>query len=88
MLRKTFVTVFNLFLLFYFYYILFFLTFYFNTNKPQTLEFFFVFFGRIPVVLESRLSSRRLEGRVRTSCTLPHRYAPSKMRLFALLRLL
>ena len=35
---------------------------YFNTNKPHSL-----FFGRIPVVLENRRSSRG----VRTPCTLP-----------------
>ena len=34
-----------------------------NTNKPPH-----VFFGRIPVVLESRRSS---QGGVRTPCTLP-----------------
>ena len=38
---------------------------YFNTNKPHSF-----FFGRIPVVLENRRSSRR-GGGVRTPCTLP-----------------
>ena len=39
---------------------------YFNTNKPHN----FSFFGRIPVVLENRRSSRG-GGGVRTPCTLP-----------------
>ena len=37
---------------------------YFNTNKPHSF-----FFGRIPVVLENRRSSRG--GGVRTPCALP-----------------
>ena len=42
---------------------------YFNTNKPQSFVFFFVFFFcRIPVVLENR---RYLKGGVCTPCTLP-----------------
>ena len=39
---------------------------YFNTNKPHS----FLFFCRIPVVLENRRSSQRGAG-VRTPCTLP-----------------